>query len=101
MTLNLKETDWVQDEAGGICGEDIDYVEEKEMKKAPHRHIGIVLAVHPCGVFQLGSGILISRNLVLTCAHVTHSKAYQKKPFPNIYFYPAQCGKLTNCYEVE
>ena len=46
------------------------------MESLPHRHIGVVLAVHPMGVFQLGTGILISRDLVLTCAHVTHSKEY-------------------------
>lgn len=72
----MMENDWIKDEAGGICGEDVDYVEEGEMKEVPHRHIGVVLAVHPCGVFQLGSGILLSRNLVLTCAHVIHCKFY-------------------------
>jgi V8-like Glu-specific endopeptidase len=54
----------------------VDYVEEKEMKEVPHRHIGVVLAVYSGSIFQLGTGILISRDLVLTCAHVTHAKAY-------------------------
>ena len=71
------------------------------MMELPHRHIGVVLAVHPCGQYQLGTGILISRNLVLTCAHVTHSKHHQNKPFPDIYFYPRQHGKLTNYIDVE
>ena len=79
----------------------MEYVDEEEMKQLPHRHIGVVIAHHQMGAIQLGTGILISPNLVLTCAHVTHSKAYQNKPFPNIYFFPAQCGELTNYYEVE
>jgi V8-like Glu-specific endopeptidase len=44
------------------------------MKKLPHRHIGVVIAHHPMGAIQLGTGILISPNLVLTCAHVIHSQ---------------------------
>ena len=71
------------------------------MNKLPHRHLGVVLAVHLCGVFQVGTGILISRDLVLTCAHVTHCKLYQNKPFERIYFYPRQYGKLSNYIEVE
>jgi len=42
------------------------------MTKLPHRHIGVVLGVHPVFGFKVGTGILISRDLVLTCAHVTH-----------------------------
>ena len=71
------------------------------MKQLPHRHIGVIKATDPCGAFQLGSGILISKNLVLTCAHVTHCQAFQKRPFPKIYFYPAQYGELTHGYEIE
>jgi V8-like Glu-specific endopeptidase len=67
----------------------------------PHRHIGVVLAHHQMGAIQLGTGILISPNLVLTCAHVIHSKIYQNKPFPRIYFLPAQYGELKNFYEIE
>jgi len=44
------------------------------MNNLPHRLIGVVLAVHPMGKFQLGTGFLISKNLVLTCAHVIHCK---------------------------
>jgi len=69
------------------------------MKNIPHRHIGIVLAVHQMGVFQLGTGILISRDLVLTCAHVTHNKAYMAE-FPDIYFYPSQYGELSNYIKI-
>ena len=71
------------------------------MTKRPHRHIGVVLAVHPCGVFQLGTGILVSKNLVLTCAHNIHCKAYQNKIFPSIYFLPAQYGDMEQFLEVE
>ena len=42
----IMECDWIKDEAGGICGEDVEYVEEEEMKQVPHRHIGVVLAHH-------------------------------------------------------
>ena len=78
----------------------MEYVEEEEMENLPHRHIGVVLAVHPMGVFQLGTGILISRDLVLTCAHVTHSKEYMAE-FESIYFYPAQYGELSNFIQIE
>jgi len=80
--------------------EDLDHVEESEMKEVPHRHIGVVLAIHPSGVFQVGTGTLISKNLVLTCAHVIHCKDYQNKLFPELYFYPAQYGRLSNYIKI-
>jgi V8-like Glu-specific endopeptidase len=79
----------------------VDYVKEEKMNEYPHRHIGVVLAVYSGSIFQLGTGILISPNLVLTCAHVIHCKAYQNNPFPKIYFLPAQYGELKKFYEIE
>ena len=71
------------------------------MKKIPHRHIGTVICLGPGGAAQFGTGILISKNLVLTCAHVIHSRSYNAF-FPNIYFYPGVYGPFEwNRYEVE
>jgi len=90
LSQSLEGYEWIKDEVGGGCGEEMDVVDEDEMKEVPHRHIGVVLGIHPFGGFQVGTGILISKNLVLTCAHVTHCKYYQNKPFPRMYFYPQQ-----------
>ena len=78
----------------------MDYIQQKFMTNVPNRHIGVVLAVHPMGAFQLGTGILISKNLVLTCAHVIHCKIYQNKPYPEVYFFPAQYGELSDYFIV-
>ena len=64
----------VNDEVGGICGEEVDRVHPKQMKDLPHRHIGAIICVGPGGSIQYGTGTLISRNLVLTCAHVIYNK---------------------------
>ena len=61
------------------------------MQTMPHRHIGTVICFGYGGVLQFGTGILISKNLVLTCAHVIQNKNYNAF-FPAIYFYPAQYG---------
>ena len=70
------------------------------MRMLPHRHIGVIVCHHPMGLLQLGTGILVSKNLILTCAHVIHQKDYNAF-FPNIYFYPAQYGELKEYYRVE
>ena len=44
--------------------------------------------------------MLISPNLVLTCAHVIMNNEYFA-PYPTIYFYPGQYGEFKNCYEIE
>jgi V8-like Glu-specific endopeptidase len=37
----IMECDWIKDEAVGICGEDVEYVDEEKMKQMPHRHIAV------------------------------------------------------------
>jgi V8-like Glu-specific endopeptidase len=61
------------------------------MEFMPHRHIGTVICIGYGGTLQVGTGMLISKNLVLTCAHVIHVKEYNAF-FPEIYFYPGQYG---------
>ena len=82
----------VNDEEAGICGEYLDVVDPGEMNKMPHRHIGAILCFGPAQTIQYGTGTLISRDLVLTCAHVIYNKEHQAY-YPKIYFYPGLSGK--------
>ena len=70
------------------------------MEKLPHKHIGAVVCRGPCNTLQTGTGLLISPDLVLTCAHVIINNEYNA-PYPRIYFYPGQYGEFKNCYEIE
>ena len=63
------------------------------MKELPHRHIGIVL-VKCQGETYKGTGLLISPNLVLTCAqNVKPSVDYDPQP-KDIFFFLNQHGVL-------
>ena len=70
------------------------------MLTLPHKHIGAIICVGPAGSIQYGTGTLISKNLVLTCAHVIYNKSH-KAYYPRIIFYPGLCGDLDKWYEVE
>lgn len=65
----------------------------ENIAKIPHRHIGAVISVGPGGSIQFGTGILLSKNLVLTCAHVIYNKQYQAY-YDKIIFYPALYGDM-------
>lgn len=90
----------LNDEAGGLCGENLDRVSPKKMSSLPHRHIGAVISVGPAGSIQYGTGTLISRNLVLTCAHVIYNRQHEAY-YPRILFYPALAGEMEIWHEVE
>lgn len=57
-----------------MCGEQIDRIPALKMTKLPHRHIGAIICLGYTGQLQYGTGTLISKNLVLTCAHVIYNK---------------------------
>ncbi len=62
------------------------------MKDLPHKHIGAI--VSKCkGVPLKGTGLLVSPNLVLTCAHNLYIRQYLEYSY-DIKFYPGQCGPL-------
>ena len=90
----------VNEETGGLCGEDVDRVAPKKMNLLPHRHIGAVVCVGPGGNIQYGTGTLISRDLVLTCAHVIYNRMHQAY-YPKIVFYPSLCGDMEKWHMVE
>lgn len=51
------------------------------------------------GDIQTGTGILISKDLVLTCAHVIYDEK-TSKTYHSILFFPGQYGDLIDCFEV-
>ena len=61
------------------------------MRALHHSHIGPVICIDDKNQMAMGSGILISSNLVLTCAHVIYHEKEQRY-FPNIFFFPGQHG---------
>lgn len=60
-----------------------------------HKHIGALLASNKSvpGEHILGSGVLISPDLVLTAAHNVWYRNKKQENF-NIKFYPKLCGSL-------
>ena len=70
------------------------------MSSLPHNLIGAVLSVGPGGSIQYGTGILVSKDLVLTCAHVIYNKPHQAY-YDKIIFYPSLCGEMKKWIMVE
>ena len=66
-----------------------------------HRNVAVVLWRDP-KFHQIGrgSGLFISKNLLLTSAHNFYNKT-QKVPLEYFEIYPKQCGKLTKCYRID
>ena len=70
------------------------------MAKLHHRLLGAIICHDSQKNMQTGTGMLLSPNLVLTCAHVIVN-AKENEPFPNIDFYPRQYGELTKAIKVQ
>ena len=71
------------------------------MKKLPHKHIGsITFTSTKTHALGKGTGILISANLVLTCAHNIYDKI-NSQLFRDHKFYPGLNGILEDGYEIE
>ena len=67
------------------------------ISKTPHNLIGALLFVTKRGIVGLGTGILISPDLVLTAAHNLYSHPTLKSPeqhYEKFRFYPGQYGPL-------
>ena len=77
----------------GKFGEQIESVPINKMNTLPHRHIGALISVGPGGIIQYGTGTLISKDLVLTCASVIYNKEHQAF-YPKIIFYPKLSGNM-------
>ncbi len=77
-------------------------VTAEEQTEELHRHIGALISenVKYPGKSIVGSGILISPNIVLTVAHNVWCRNFANKNI-NIRFYPGQRGFLKNPYECE
>jgi V8-like Glu-specific endopeptidase len=57
-----------------IYDEDLFLVDESDMKQKLHRSIGALSFLTPNKRVAAGSGVLISRNLILTAAHNLYDK---------------------------
>ena len=70
------------------------------MSKNIHQNIAAILWRSGKNQIGRGSGLLISRNLVLTCAHIFFNK---KMRVSNDLFqiYPGLCGRLERAYKIE
>ena len=75
-------------------------IEKDQMSENPHQLIGAVICIGGRKRRNCGSGILISKDLVLTCAHVVYSQELKMK-YEKIEFYLGQHGVLGECCEVE
>ena len=83
-----------------ILGETIESVPFNKMNTLPHRHIGALISVGPGSIIQYGTGTLISKDLVLTCASVIYNKEHQDF-YPKIVFYPKLSGNMEKWHIVE
>lgn len=75
-------------------------VDKNDMTQPLHKWIGALQFQDAGDVLGIGTGCLISPNIVLTAAHNIYNlrmKAYNK----NFLFYLAACGELKNPYVVE
>ena len=72
------------------------------MDQAIHKNIVAIVWIEP--KYQSvgrGSGLLISRNLVLTCSHNFFTKSLERVSKDFISIYPGLSGKLVSPYKVE
>ena len=70
------------------------------MLEPAHRLTGALICMKD-GLKNYGTGMLISNNLVLSCAHNIVNRQRKIKLDEKILFYPGQQGPLQDYYEVE
>lgn len=75
-------------------------IDSRLMTKLPHRLIGLITFENANGCLGVGTGILISRNLVLTVAHNVFDHSF-KNNYRKHRFYRGICGKVDTYYSVE
>ena len=90
----------INHEVRKIRGEDINYLRLKNISLPPDRHISTVNSMTPAENIQYGTGILLSKNLVLTCAHAIYNKQHQAYD-PRTVFYPGLCGEMEKWHLVQ
>lgn len=71
------------------------------MSKQLHKHIGVILfRINQTSKMGRGTGILISPDLVLTCAHNIYNK-FSGELHREIKFYHGQCGVMEKHCEID
>ena len=91
--------EWGNDEVE-CRGENLCLVKAEEMKELMHKSIGSITFNHPHkNPMGLGTGFLISENLVLTSAHNIYDREF-KVYHQNLNFYPSAYGILSNPIEI-
>ena len=60
----------IEDDSWQFGSEAVDRVPYSDMKNLHNRLLGAIICKGPLNTIQTGTGMLISPNLVLTCAHV-------------------------------
>lgn len=92
---NLKVLEYLDEVSMG--GVPLYQVKPEEHKKRLHKYIGALLASNKTlpGKKIMGSGVLISPDLVLTAAHNVWHRKKEQENF-DIKFYPQLCGSLNS-----
>jgi V8-like Glu-specific endopeptidase len=73
---------------------------QEQIEEYPLNCLGYIEGYAEGGVRYMGTGILISSNVVLTCAHNVYGKD-KKSDFKEVRFYLRQHGPIREYFEVE
>ena len=86
-----------------VAGDKLGEVSKKAMDEKLHRNIVyIVWKNHQFNQIGRGTGLLISSDLILTCAHNLYNPNFQLVPKESFEIYRAPCGPLADIpYKVE
>lgn len=84
-----------------MCGTDKLYeVKQNEMNEKLHKNIVAIVWKNSFGLVGRGSGLLVSPNLVLTCAHNLYNDRFERVEEEYFRIYPGQHGSLGAAYRV-